>query len=252
MQLKKISSALAGFFEKNDVSYQFTQIPRSQVYMTGTSTKDLGIMLRLQKGRDMSKETEKDIDFGLIRGVQNGDMVCFNSLVDRYKERLMNVIGRMLSSTEEAEDIVQETFVRVYQHRQSFNFQHCFSTWIYTICLNLARNELRKRKKFKFYDISEMQGNEAEFAVEAKLPSRLPQALDVAVKGLPEKYRLAFILRDVQEMPYEEVAQVLNVPLGTVKSRVNRARLILRDKLQPRMEEYNALSKGTLIPANLL
>ncbi|HWR82704.1 MAG TPA: sigma-70 family RNA polymerase sigma factor, partial [Candidatus Deferrimicrobium sp.] len=101
----------------------------------------------------MSKEPEKEVDYRLIRAVQGGDMVAFNELVDRYKDRLMNVIGRMLASREEAEDIVQETFVRVYQHRQSFNFQHCFSTWIYTIGLNLARNELRKRRKFKFLDI---------------------------------------------------------------------------------------------------
>ncbi len=200
----------------------------------------------------MAKQTEKDIDYSLIRAVQNGDMVAFNELVDRYKGRLMNVIGRMLSSAEEAEDIVQETFVRVYQHRQSFNFEHCFSTWIYTIGLNLARNELRKRKKFKYYEISEMQGNEKEFAVEMKLPTRLPEVLDTAIKQLPEKYRTAFMLRDVQEMPYDEVAKVLNVPLGTVKSRVNRARMMLRDKLQPRMEEYNALSKSTLLPVSLL
>ncbi len=200
----------------------------------------------------MVKQTEKDIDYSLIRAIQNGDMVAFSQLVDRYKGRLMNVIGRMLSSGEEAEDIVQETFVRVYQHRQSFNFQHCFSTWIYTIALNLARNELRKRKKFKFYDITDIQGSEMELAVEMKLPSHLPQALNSAIGSLPEKYRTAFMLRDVQEMSYEEVAKVLAVPLGTVKSRVNRARMMLRDKLQPRMEEYNALSKGTLLPVGLL
>jgi RNA polymerase sigma-70 factor (ECF subfamily) len=200
----------------------------------------------------MAKKTEKEIDFELIKAIQNGNMVAFNSMVDRYKDRLMNVIGRMLSSTEEAEDVVQETFIRVYQHRQSFNFQHCFSTWIYTIALNLARNELRKRKKFKFLDIFDMQGNEAEFAVDPKLPTRLPQVLEAAVKALPEKYRTAFILRDVQELSYDEVAKVLGVPLGTVKSRVNRARMILREKLQPRMEEYNALSKGTLLPVSLL
>ncbi len=200
----------------------------------------------------MAKETEKDVDFTLMKAIQKGDMVAFNEMVDRYKDRLMNVIGRMLSSTEEAEDIVQETFVRVYQHRQSFNFQHCFSTWIYTIALNLARNELRKRKKFKFYEISDMQGNEAEFAVEMKLPSRVPEVLEEAVKDLPEKYRTAFLLRDVQELPYEEVAKILSVPLGTVKSRVNRARMMLRDKLQPKLEGYNALSKSTLLPVSLL
>ncbi len=200
----------------------------------------------------MGKEAEKDIDYKLMRAVQKGDMVAFNQLVDRYKDRLMNVIGRMLSSQDEAEDIVQETFVRVYQHRQSFNFQHCFSTWIYTIALNLARNELRKRKKFKFLDITDMKGNESEFAVEMKLPSRLPQALDSAIRSLPEKYRLAFVLRDIQELPYEEVAKVLSIPLGTVKSRVNRARMMLREKLQPKLEGYNALSKSTLLPVSIL
>jgi RNA polymerase sigma-70 factor (ECF subfamily) len=200
----------------------------------------------------MVKETEKDIDFTLIKAVQKGDMVAFNQLVDRYKDRLMNVIGRMLSSAEEAQDIVQETFVRVYQHRQSFNFQHCFSTWIYTIALNLARNELRKRKKFKFFDITEMKGNETEFAVEMKLPNRFPEVLGAAVRELPEKYRVAFLLRDIQELPYEEVAKMLGVPLGTVKSRVNRARMMLRDKLLPKLEGYDALSKSALLPVGLL
>ncbi len=200
----------------------------------------------------MSKETEKDIDYRLMRSIQNGDMVAFNDIVERYKDRLMNVLTRMLSSAEEAEDIVQETFVRVYQHRQSFNFKHCFSTWIYTIGLNLGRNELRRRKKFKFYEISDMQGNEAELSVEMKIPTRVPEILNGAVQELPEKYRTAFILRDVQELPYEEVAKILSVPLGTVKSRVNRARMILRDKLQPRLEEQNALSKGTLLPVSFL
>jgi len=199
----------------------------------------------------MAKLTEKEIDYELMRAIQHGDMIAFNKMVDRYKGRLMNVIGRMLSSTEEAEDVVQETFVRVYQHRQSFNFKHCFSTWIYTIALNLARNELRKRKKFKFYEINDMQGNEAELAVDAKVPSRLPQVLSAAIESLPEKYRVAFVFRDIQELPYDEVAKILGVPLGTVKSRVNRARMMLREKLQPKLEEHNALSKGTLLPVGL-
>lgn len=200
----------------------------------------------------MSKPSEKEKDFVLMRAIQKGDMVAFDSMVNRYKGRLMNVIGRMLSSTEEAEDVVQETFVRVYQHRQSFNFQHCFSTWIYTIGLNLARNELRKRRRFKFFEISDMKGNEKELSVDPKLPSRLPELLKGAVATLPEKYREAFLLRDVEEMSYDEVAKILDVPLGTVKSRVNRARLMLREKLKPRMEEQNALSKSTLLAVSSL
>jgi len=200
----------------------------------------------------VEKEDQKQSDYRLMERVKAGDMVAFNQIVDKYKDRLMNVIFRMVQGTEEAEDIVQETFLRVYQHRDSFDFRHCFSTWLYTIALNLARNELRKRKRFKFFDIFDMQGKEGEIAVEMELPSNLPQALEKAMESLPEKYKTAFVLRDVQELPYEEVAQIMNIPLGTVKSRVNRARAILRDKLKPRMEEYNALSKGTLLPVSLL
>jgi len=200
----------------------------------------------------VEKETEKQRDYNLIRRVQNGDMVAFNDIVDRYKNRLMNTIIRMVSSQQEAEDIVQETFLRAYQHRNSFDFRHCFSTWLYTIALNLARNELRKRKRFKFFDIFDMQGHESEISVEMKLPSNLSKVLEKAIESLPDKYKTAFILRDIQEQPYEEVAKIMSIPLGTVKSRVNRARALLRDKLKPRMEESNALSKGTLLPVSLL
>ena len=122
---------------------------------------------------------------------------------------------------------------------------------IYTIALNLARNELRRRKRVKFTDIFDMQGNEAEISVEMKIPTGIGQALDRAIKGLPEKYKTAFMLRDMQEMSYEEVAQIMQVPLGTVKSRVNRARAILREKLMPKVEEQDALSKATLLTAGV-
>jgi RNA polymerase sigma-70 factor (ECF subfamily) len=199
-----------------------------------------------------TNETEKQIDHKLIERVQNGDMVAFNTIVTRYKDRLMNVITRMVNSQEEAEDIVQEAFMRVYQHRASFDFRHCFSTWIYTIALNLARNELRKRKRFKFFDIFDLQGKESEIAVEMELPSNLPGAIEKAVASLPEKYKMAFLLRDIQELPYDEIAKIMSIPLGTVKSRVNRARAMLREKLRPRMEEYNAMSKGALLPVSIL
>ena len=203
-------------------------------------------------GQVKANETIKAKDFALMRRIQSGDMVAFNDMVNNYKDRLMNVIGRMLSSQEEAEDVVQEAFVRVFQHRNSFDFKHCFSTWIYTIALNLARNELRRRKRFRFQDITDMQGNEAEISVEMKLPSTIGQTLEREIKALPEKYKTAFMLRDIQEMSYEEVAQVMSVPLGTVKSRVNRARALLRERLAPKVEEQDALSKVTLLATGVL
>ena len=201
----------------------------------------------------MTATVTDDTDDDLARKAAAGDVAAFRRLYERHFATVFRIVAAWPNVTrEQAEDIVQETFVRVYQHRQSFNFKHCFSTWIYTIGLNLGRNELRRRKKFKFYEISDMQGNEAELSVDMKVPTRVPEILNGAVGELPEKYRTAFILRDVEELPYEEVAKILSVPLGTVKSRVNRARMMLREKLQPRLEEQNALSKGTLLPVSLL
>jgi len=179
-------------------------------------------------------------------------MVSYNTLVNRYKDRLFNVLYRMLSSEDEASDLLQETFLRVWQHKMSYDFRFAFSTWIYTIALNLARNELRRRKKIKFLDIFDFADKLAAKEEKKEAPANLKTLLDAEIKKLPEKYRTAFVLRDVDNLSYEEIAQVLAVPLGTVKSRVNRARAILRSRLRPRMEDTYELSKGTVLPISIL
>jgi RNA polymerase sigma-70 factor (ECF subfamily) len=191
-------------------------------------------------------------DLELMERVQKGDMVSYNALVNRYKDRLFNMLTRMLSSEDEARDLLQETFLRVWQHKMSFDFRYAFSTWIYTIALNLARNELRPRKKFKFFDIFDFA--EKIPAKEEKKGSspKLKQLLEREIQKLPEKYKTAFILRDVDSLSYEEIAQVLGIPLGTVKSRVNRARSILKKRLRPRMEELYEVPKGSYLPLGLL
>jgi len=186
-------------------------------------------------------------DVELMKRIQKQDMVAFNSFVDRYKNRLFTVINRMLDSAEEAEEIVQETFLRVYQHCHTFDFRFAVSTWVYTIALNLARNELRRKKRVKFFDIDDFKDKLK--APEEKRPSDPKKVIDLlksAVKKLPPKYKEAFVLRDIDQLPYEEIAQILSVPLGTVKSRVNRARNLLREYLKPNMEECYELSKGSL------
>ena len=191
-------------------------------------------------------------DLELMKKVQEGDMVSYTTLVNRYKDRLFNLLLRMISSEEEANDLLQETFVRVWQHKMSYDFRYAFSTWIYTIALNLARNELRRRKKFKFFDILDFADRlPAEEKKKTESP-KLKDLLDKEIKRLPEKYKTAFILRDVDSLSYEEIAQVLSIPLGTVKSRVNRARAILRKRLRPRMEELYELSKGSILPISIL
>jgi RNA polymerase sigma-70 factor (ECF subfamily) len=194
---------------------------------------------------------EKLPDLELMEKVQQGDMVSYNTLVNRYKDRLFNMLYRMLSSEDEAHDLLQETFLRVWQHKMSYDFRYAFSTWIYTIALNLARNELRRRKKFKFFDIFDFADKIPSKEEKKESSPQLKELLEHEIQRLPEKYKTAFILRDVDSLSYEEIAQVLSIPLGTVKSRVNRARSILRKRLRPRMEEFYELSKGSFLPISL-
>lgn len=193
-------------------------------------------------------DTAKAIDHALMRRVQRDEYDAFEELVDRYKTRLVNVIYRMLNDQNEAEDLVQETFLRVWTHRQDYDFSYCLSTWIYTIALNLAKNELRKRRKFKFFSLLDMTEKGLELPDPKLGPSALGHMLEGAIGKLPGKYKEAFLLRDVEQLPYEEVAQILGVPLGTVKSRVNRARAVLKDELKPKLEQSRALSQGSLVP----
>jgi RNA polymerase sigma-70 factor (ECF subfamily) len=197
-------------------------------------------------------ESQKAIDHALMRRVQQDDFAAFEKLVDRYKGRLINVICRMLNNQNEAEDLVQETFLRVWTHRQDYDFSYCLSTWIYTIALNLAKNELRKHRKFRFFNLTEMTEKGLELPDPRMGPSALGHMLEQAIAVLPTKYKTAFLLRDVEQMSYEEVAQILGVPLGTVKSRVNRARAVLKEELKPKLEQSRALSKGSLVPVRSL
>lgn len=197
-------------------------------------------------------DTAKAIDHALMRRVQKDEYDAFQELVDRYKTRLVNVIYRMLNDQNEAEDLVQETFLRVWTHRQDYDFSYCLSTWIYTIALNLAKNELRKRRKFKFFSLLDMTEKGLELPDPKMGPSALGHMLEGAIGKLPGKYKEAFLLRDVEQLPYEEVAQILGVPLGTVKSRVNRARAVLKDELKPKLEQSRALSQGSLVPVRAL
>ena len=197
-------------------------------------------------------ESQKAIDHAIMRRIQQDDFAAFEELVDRYKGRLVNVIHRMLNNQNEAEDLVQETFLRVWTHRQDYDFSYCLSTWIYTIALNLAKNELRKHRKFKFFNLGEMTEKGLELPDPKMGPSSLGHMLQQAITTLPPKYKTAFLLRDVEQMSYEEVAQILGVPLGTVKSRVNRARAVLKEYLKPKLEQTRALSKGALVPVRTM
>jgi RNA polymerase sigma-70 factor (ECF subfamily) len=195
---------------------------------------------------------KKARDHQLMARVAENDLVAYNELIDLYKHKLFTMLVRMVGTREEAEDLLQETFVRVWEHRRNFDDRYCFSTWVYTIAMNLGRNELRKRKKVKFFSLFDRNSNPIEVEdTQAEHSGALGVIIDRAVKKLPARYREAFVLRDLQELSYEEIGEVLGVPVGTVKSRVNRARTLLKDELKPKVERYYGLSKSPLLPSNI-
>jgi RNA polymerase sigma-70 factor (ECF subfamily) len=186
-------------------------------------------------------------DEELIERFQKGDREAFEQIVARYKDQLLNFAYRFLGSRQEAEDVVQDTFLRVYRNRKAYRRVARFSTWIYTIAGNLAKTELRKRKRRKLFSISDLGFEEKDYEisdltynpeddVEGTLKEEIIQK---EIERLPPKFREVIILRDVQGLSYEEIALILRIPIGTVKSRVTRARL----RLQRRLKEILDLQK---------
>jgi len=178
-------------------------------------------------------------DEQLIAAFQQGDEQGFVHLVDRYKDRLVNFVYRFLNDMTDAEDLVQETFLKVYKKKHSYREIAKFSTWIYTIAGNLARSELRKRKRRKTYTMSALSFEDQEFTpVDTGkdtegivFNSYAGEEIMRAIEQLPEPFKTITILRDIQELSYEDISTILDIPMGTVKSRVNRARLKLQETL---------------------
>jgi len=186
------------------------------------------------------ERSKRPTDEDLIEQFQNGDLYAFDLIVKRYKNQLLNFVYRFLGNVEEAEDIVQETFLRVYRNRKAYQKVAKFSTWIYTIAGNLAKTELRKRKRRKFFSISDLGYDDKdydiadeEFNPEKTVDGNIKEEIiHKEIQALSPKFREVIILRDVQELSYEEISNIVDIPLGTVKSRVNRGRLKLQEKLK--------------------
>lgn len=178
-------------------------------------------------------------DEQLIAEFQAGDERAFVELVDRYKDRLVHFVYRFLNDMTDAEDLVQETFLKVYKKKHAYREIAKFSTWIYTIAGNLARSELRKRKRRKTYTMSSLSFDDNEFTpVDTDkdtegivFNSYAGEEIMKAIENLPEPFKTITILRDIQELSYEDISTILDIPMGTVKSRVNRARLKLQETL---------------------
>lgn len=194
---------------------------------------------------------KKITDEVLIARFQDGDVQAFDTLVRRYKDQLLNYVYRFVGNRNDAEDLVQETFLRVYKNKHYYKEIAKFSTWVYTIAGNLAKTELRRRKRRKIFSVSNFVNEERDYDIPdlAKNPetevdgSLKDDIIQKAIEKLPAKFKEVILLRDVQGFAYEEISQILSIPLGTVKSRVNRGRLKLQEDLrflfEPESNEVN-------------
>tara|TARA_A100001011_G_C14321789_1_gene851103 strand:- start:761 stop:1330 length:570 start_codon:yes stop_codon:yes gene_type:complete len=178
-------------------------------------------------------------DEELIKEFQDGNVSAYNHLLYRYKDRLLNYIYQFVHDMDLAEDLLQDTFLKLYTHKNSYKNIAKFSTWIYTIAGNFAKTELRKTKRRKTYSNSELKYSENElivpdFSNEADkeiIDKSLRNDLRLCLSELPLDFRTIIILRDIQELSYDEISIIIELPLGTVKSRINRARLKLYECL---------------------
>jgi len=186
-------------------------------------------------------------DEDLIKRFQDGDEQAYVELVNRYRDRLMNFVYRFTSDSEQSEDIVQETLIKLYTHKHYYKNIAKFSTWIYTIAANYAKTELRKKKNRKVTNLSQMSSDEKDYDLPAVQPETdqiieseyLEKRIQAAINTLPLHFKTVVVLRDVQELSYDEISNIVEVPLGTVKSRINRARLQLQKELKDLKKEKN-------------
>ena len=179
-------------------------------------------------------------DEELIFRFQNGDEQSYIELVKRYKDRLINFVFRLVNDRDQAEDIIQDTMLKLYTHKHYYKNIAKFSTWIYTIAGNFAKTELRKKKTRKVTNNSQLGPEDRDYDPPSNDPN--PQKLvesefinkkiHEAIEKLPKHFKVVIVLRDIEKLPYEEISNIVDVPLGTVKARINRARIQLQKDLK--------------------
>ena len=196
--------------------------------------------------RMSAKAQEVAFDRLLVDRFKNGDQAAFNEMVSRYWDRIYSMVHQLLRNQQDAEEVTQDAFIRAHRGLANFRGDSAFSTWLYQIATNLARNRYWywwRRKRDKSVSLDAPIGQENDLTLSDVIPAEVESPDDITVtqefverigKGmdrLSSKHREILVLRNVKNMPYEEIAAILGISVGTVKSRIARARESLRSKL---------------------
>ncbi len=181
----------------------------------------------------------------LIARATSGDPTAFNCLMQQHEGRMYAVALRMCANREDAQDCLQEAMLRIYRAISGFKGESSFATWVYRITMNTCLDELRKRKNRQntsldsLLDMGWSPSDDTNSPERQAIRSESQRALREAIRQLPEDMRSAIVLRDIEGMSYEEIANALNINIGTIKSRISRGREKLREKLKENSELFD-------------
>ena len=203
----------------------------------------------------MAETMTENVDLELVRRVQRGDSAAFDLLVRKYQHRVVALIGRYVHDWSEAQDVAQETFLRAYRALGNSRGDAQFSTWLHRIAVNTAKNHLvahKRRPPGEDIDIDDAENFESALRLrDNDTPERelmrqeMEQTVMRAVEALPEELRTAITLREVEGMSYEDIAQQMQCPIGTVRSRIFRAREAIDAQLRPLMDAVDPRARAT-------
>lgn len=187
-----------------------------------------------------------ELDKELVRRVQQGDKSAYDILVIKYQHKIVQLVNRFVKDPSEAQDVAQEAFIKAYRALGNFRGDSAFYTWLYRIAINTAKNYLVSRsRRYSDYEVDVQDAEQVENAPQLKgmetpdsilMNEQIIEAIKAAIEKLPDEMRTAIMLREFEGMSYEEIAQAMECPVGTVRSRIFRAREAIDEKLTPLLD----------------